>query len=174
MEEQVRQRWSSTVKSINHQRRKPTFNEGNRRSTININSQRQSSTIASRFYTYLLSAATISTIKMADNIRSRSDNSKRSITIGNQKSIYPKGKDRDFINSQKRKCNGSRSYLKSRSNFAVVDAIAQQCLGTGAFRPVSKIAATSDDDRHDVGTSALRRQIQKYLRCLFIVFWWSN
>ena len=113
MEEQVRQRWSSTVKSINHQRRKPTFNEGNRRSTIN--SQRQSSTIASRFYTYLLSAATISTIKMADNIRSRSDNSKRSITIGNQKSIYPKGKDRDFINSQKRKWNGSRTYLESQA-----------------------------------------------------------
>jgi len=61
----------SDGKSINHQRRKPTFNERNRQSTINMN--RQSPTIADRF-TYLLSAATISTSKMADNIPNDSSN----------------------------------------------------------------------------------------------------
>jgi len=93
---------------INHQRRKPTFNEGNRQSTIN--SHRQSPTIANRF-TYLLSAATISTIKMAHNIRS--DNSKRSTTIGNQKLYSPKAKTASFIAERKWKGRGCRTYLKS-------------------------------------------------------------
>jgi len=91
-----------------------TINEGSRHSTKGIDDQRSTRNSKVRQSQIdLLSAATISTIKMADNIRS--DNSKRLTTIGNQKLYTPKSKDRDFINSQKRKWNGSRTYLESQA-----------------------------------------------------------
>jgi len=99
----VRQRL--VEKSINYRRRKPTPNGRIRQSTIN--SHRQSSTIASRF-TYLLSAASLSTFNLADSI-------KRYSTINNyrqSKTTYPKIKDRKIINNRKRNWTGYRgAYL---------------------------------------------------------------
>jgi len=131
-------RWKS--KSDNDEVRlksQSAINEGNRQSTIN--SHRQSPTIASQHdnllnyhrHQYASCQATMSTYKMADNMRS--DNSKHPITIGNQKLYTPKARTAILSPKESQKRKGCWTYPESQGNFALVDAVAQQCLSTGAF-----------------------------------------
>jgi len=74
-------------KTVNHQQRKPTFNEGNRQSTINI--RRQSSTITSQ-YDNLLTYCRHQQRQQSRWPTKYQTTIRRSTTIRNQKQYTPK------------------------------------------------------------------------------------